>query len=316
MITSNISFAVNALNQGDLVAIPTETVYGLAGSAFSEHTIQKIFQLKNRPFSNPLILHTHSIEEVLKFVKEIPPNAMKLAEAFWPGPLTLILPRTQLAKDFISGGQETVAIRVPSHTLANQLFKEFESTGGYGVAAPSANRFGKVSPTNSQAVEEELGNFLLESDQILDGGQSQIGIESTIIDCTSKAPMILRPGAITIEMIKKVIDETVEDSLNRSRIHKIKAPGLLESHYAPRATVILNRSPKNGDGFIALSSMITPDGVIRLLAPKSSEEFAQQLYDGFRKADAIGLKRIIVLLPPSEGIGIAIIDRLKKASTI
>ena len=313
---STIKDAALALKEGHLVAFPTETVYGLGADATNEKAVARIYEVKNRPTDHPIIVHISSIELMDKWASEIPEYAINLARAFWPGPMTLILPRTELAKDFITGGQDTVAIRVPSNTLAIQLLEEFKSLGGYGVAAPSANRFGKVSPTNSQAVEEELGNFLLESDQILDGGQSQIGIESTIIDCTGKVPIILRPGAITFEMIKKVIEEIVEDILNRSIIHKVKAPGLLESHYAPKATVALNIPPKIGDGFIALSSMITPAGVIRLLAPSSSEEFAQQLYDGFRKADSIGLKRIIVLLPPPEGIGIAIIDRLKKASTI
>ena len=313
---SIIKDAALALKEGHLVAFPTETVYGLGADATNEKAVARIYEVKGRPTDHPLIVHISSLELLDKWAREMPEHAIKLARAFWPGPMTLILPRTQLAEDFITGGQDTVAIRVPSNALAIQLLEEFESLGGYGVAAPSANRFGKVSPTNSQAVEEELGNFLFESDQILDGGQSQIGIESTIIDCTGKAPMILRPGAITSEMIKKVIEETVEDSLNRSIIHKVKAPGLLESHYAPKATVALNIPPKIGDGFIALSSTITPAGVIRLLAPNSSEEFAQQLYDGLRKADAIGLERIIVLLPPPEGIGIAIIDRLKKASTI
>ena len=181
---SIIRDAALALKEGHLVAFPTETVYGLGADATNEKAVSRIYEVKGRPTDHPLIVHISSMELLDKWASEIPEYAIKLAGAFWPGPMTLVLKRTDLAKDFITGGQDTVAIRVPFHTLANQLLKEFESLGGDGVAAPSANRFGKVSPTNSQAVEEELDNFLLENDQILDGGQSQIGIESTIIDCT------------------------------------------------------------------------------------------------------------------------------------
>jgi L-threonylcarbamoyladenylate synthase len=294
------------------VAFPTETVYGLGADATNEKAIARIYEVKGRPTNHPLIVHISSTELMDKWASEIPEYAIKLARAFWPGPMTLVLKRTDLAKDFITGSQDTVAIRGPSNTLVNQLLKEFESLGGYGVAAPSANRFGKVSPTNSQAVEEELGNFLLENDQILDGGQSQIGIESTIIDCTQDIPIILRPGFITSEMIKSFL------SIDLARLdfesNKIMAPGLLEAHYSPNAKVVLNGIPQPGDGFIALADIPTPTGTIRLSSPKDNNEYACSIYYALRLADSKGIKTVYVIPPIKEGIGLAIVDRLVKAS--
>ena len=219
---STIKDAALALKAGHLVAFPTETVYGLGADATNEKAVARIYEVKGRPTDHPLIVHISSMELLDTWASEIPEYAIKLARSFWPGPMTLVLPRTNLAKDFITGSQDTVAIRVPSHTLANQFLEEFESLGGFGVAAPSANRFGKVSPTNSEAVEEEIGKLLLESDQILNGGQSKIGIESTIVDCTADIPMVLRPGSITVEMVENLLDVKVGecDSLNR----EVKVP--------------------------------------------------------------------------------------------
>jgi L-threonylcarbamoyladenylate synthase len=249
-----------------------------------------------------------------KWASEIPEYAIKLARAFWPGPMTLILPKTDLAKDFITGGQDNVGLRVPSHTAAQALLKEFEAIGGEGIAAPSANRFGAVSPTSAGAVELELINYLYLSDQILDGGNCEVGIESTIIDCTGETPRVLRPGAITREMIEKDTGVLVKDNLVTSSSYQIKAPGLLESHYAPKAKVILNGESANGDGFIALSSIPTPTGAIRLAAPSSSEEFARVLYQALRAADKLSLQNVHVVLPSPDGIGAAINDRLSKAA--
>jgi L-threonylcarbamoyladenylate synthase len=309
---SIIKDAALALKEGHLVAFPTETVYGLGADATNKKAVARIYEVKGRPIDHPLIVHISSMKLLDKWASEIPEFAIKLARAFWPGPMTLVLKRTELAKDFITGGQDTVAIRVPSHALANQLLKAFESLGGYGVAAPSANRFGKVSPTNLQAVEEELGNFLLENDQILDGGQSQIGIESTIIDCTKDVPIILRPGFITSEMIESFlsIDLTKLD-LERN---KIMVPGLLEAHYSPNARVILNGISQPGDGFIALVDIPTPTGTIRLASPKDNTEYAYCVYNALRLADSKGIKTVNVIPPIKEGIGSAIEDRLVKAS--
>jgi L-threonylcarbamoyladenylate synthase len=198
---SIIKDAAIALKQGHLVAFPTETVYGLGADATNEKAIARIYEVKGRPTDHPLIVHISSMELMGKWASEIPEYAIKLARQFWPGPMTLVLPRTNIAKNFITGGQDTVAIRVPSHTLANQLLKEFEYLGGYGVVAPSANRFGKVSPTSVDDVKEELTEYLKSKDLVLDGGLSLIGVESTIINCTNTTPIILRPGAITAAMI-------------------------------------------------------------------------------------------------------------------
>jgi L-threonylcarbamoyladenylate synthase len=309
---SIIKEAALALKQGHLVAFPTETVYGLGADATNEKAVARIYAVKGRPTDHPLIVHISSMEIMDKWASEIPVYAIKLARAFWPGPMTLVFKRTDLAKDFITGSQDTVAIRVPSHTLANQLLKEFESLGGYGVAAPSANRFGKVSPTNSQAVEEELDDFLLENDQILDGGQSQIGIESTIIDCTGDIPRILRPGSITIEIIEIILDKKIGKFNPSSR--RVKTSGLLESHYTPNAKVILNGITNPGYGFIALEEVPTPAGAIRLASPKDTNQYAQILYNSLRLGDSKGIKTIIVIAPAEQGVGLAINDRLSKAA--
>jgi L-threonylcarbamoyladenylate synthase len=309
---SIIKDAALALKEGHLVSFPTETVYGLGADATNEKAIARIYEVKGRPTNHPLIVHISSMELMDKWASEIPAYAIKLARAFWPGPMTLVLKRTELAKDFITGSQETVAMRVPSHTLANQLLKEFESLGGYGIAAPSANRFGKVSPTNAAAVEMELRKFLSNTDRILDGGASKVGVESTIIDCTSALPTILRPGDVTAEMIEEVLD--IELDLGSVPSKEIKAPGIMASHYSPNAKVYLSGTPSPGDGFIALSDLPTPEGAIRLASPKDNEEYAQILYKSLRSADSMGLKNVFVVPPNNQGVGVAINDRLEKAA--
>jgi L-threonylcarbamoyladenylate synthase len=309
---SVIQDAAKSLVDGNLVAFPTETVYGLGADACNEEAVARIYKVKGRPTDHPLIVHISSMKLLDKWASEIPEYAIKLARAFWPGPMTLVLPRTRFAKDFITGGQDTVAIRVPSHKLANQLLKEFESLGGYGVAAPSANRFGKVSPTNADAVEEEIGKFLLESDQILDGGQSQIGIESTIIDCTGDIPIVLRPGSVTLEMIENLLGQKLGELDSSKR--EIKISGSFNSHYSPNAHVVLNGITRPGDGFIALEEIPTPAGAVRLASPKDNLDYAKVLYSALRLADSKGIKTVSVVTPVQEGIGIAISNRLVKAS--
>ena len=230
--------------------------------------------------------------------------------------MTLILPRTDLAKDFITGSQDNVGIRVPLHTVALALLKEFEDQGGLGVAAPSANRFGAVSPTTAAAVELELADFLSKNDQILDGGPCLVGVESTIINCTQNKPSILRPGAVTKEMIEETLGITIELNTSNSESIKIKVAGLLESHYAPKAKVFLTGTPTVGDGFIALASFATPAGAVRIAAPKTNEEFAQILYEAFRLADTKGLGRVFVIPPTGNGIAVAINDRLAKSAFV
>ena len=309
---SIIKDAALALKQGHLVAFPTETVYGLGADATNEKAVARIYEAKGRPKDHPLIVHISCIELMDKWACEIPEYAIKLARAFWPGPMTLVLKRTDLAKDFITGSQDTVAIRVPSHTLANQLLKEFESFSGFGIAAPSANRFGKVSPTNSEAVEEEIGKFLLESDQILDGGQSQIGIESTIIDCTGDNPIVLRPGSTTLEAIEGLLSVKLKQLTSKGEA--VRAPGLLKSHYSPNANVLLDGVPKPGDGFIALDDIPTPLGTIRLASPKNEIDYAYVIYKALRLADKKLIKVVHVIPPKEKGLGFAINDRLNKAA--
>ena len=310
---STIKDAATALKEGHLVAFPTETVYGLGANATDKDAVARIYEVKGRPSDHPLIVHISSMEQLNKWARNIPEYAIKLARAFWPGPMTLILPRTEIAKDFITGGQENVGIRVPEHTVALALLKEFEAQGGLGIAAPSANRFGKVSPTSADDVITEIGDQLLGVDQVLDGGTSQVGIESTIIDCTKENPIILRPGAITGEMIKRVL--TIELKQGSISGGDLKAPGLLESHYAPSAKVFLSGSLQPGDGFIAIESKITPAGAIMLASPKDNIEFSQILYKALRLADSKKIKSVFVIAPQGEDIAIAIRDRLQKCAT-
>jgi L-threonylcarbamoyladenylate synthase len=311
---SVIKNAATSLIEGNLVAFPTETVYGLGANATNKDAIARIYMVKGRPIGHPLIVHISAIGNLDKWARDIPEYAVKLARAFWPGPMTLILPRTDLAKDFITGGQNNVGIRVPSHSVALELLKEFENQGGLGVAAPSANRFGAVSPTTASAVELELEDFLSENDRILDGGPCSIGVESTIINCTQNTPSILRPGAITKEMIEDALGIAVDLNSSNSESIQIKAAGLLESHYAPNAKVFLTGTPTLGDGFIALNSHETPAGAIRIASPKTNKEFAQVLYEAFRLADNKGLGRVFVIPPIGGGLAVAINDRLSKSA--
>ena len=311
---NEIKNAAATLIKGDLVAFPTETVYGLGADATNKDAIARIYKVKGRPVGHPLIVHISSIVDLDKWARDIPEYAVNLTRAFWPGPMTLILPRTDLAKDFITGGQDNVGVRIPSHTVALALLKEFEDQGGLGVAAPSANRFGAVSPTTASAVGIELADFLSENDQILDGGPCAIGVESTIINCTQGKPLILRPGAITKEMIEDSLKISINLNISNSESIQIKAAGLLESHYSPTAKVLLTGSPTIGDGFIALGSFTTPTGALRLASPKTNEEYAQVLYEAFRLADFKGLRRVFVIPPTGNGIAVAINDRLSKSA--
>jgi L-threonylcarbamoyladenylate synthase len=306
-----IKKAAKALKDGHLVAFPTETVYGLGADATDEKAISRIYSVKGRPTDHPLIVHISSINQLDKWAIDIPDYAIKLAQEFWPGPMTLILKRSDLAKNFITGGQESVGLRVPDQSVALALLSEFEKIGGLGIAAPSANRFGAVSPTTADAVMEELGIFLHTEDSILNGGQCVVGIESTILDCTTNFPTILRPGAVTSEMIEKTTGIKTSSDFNKNRI---RSSGLLESHYSPKAKVVIGTTAEPGDGFIALANIPTPKGVIRLASPENSEEFDNVFYRALRRGDQTGLKQIIVIQPSGEGLAIAIKDRLTKAA--
>ncbi len=308
---ADLSSAAKHLFAGDLVAFPTETVYGLGADASNSKAVARIYSVKGRPNNHPLIVHVASMDRMLDWATEVPAYAIALAREFWPGPMTLVLRRSELAGDFVTGGQDTVGIRVPDHVVALALLEAFEKTGGKGVAAPSANRFGQVSPTTSAAVLEELGGYLSKDDLVLDGGACSVGVESTIIDCTRLLPRVLRPGAISIPMIEAVTQLRVFSFDGQD---EIRVSGSLENHYAPSAKVLLCETPFPGQGFIANASIQTPEGVIRLAAPKNLEEFAQSLYSALREADAQGLIEVVVAQPNDSGIGIAIRDRLARAA--
>jgi len=310
--TDALQLAASTLLHGNLVAFPTETVYGLGADALNKQAVARIYETKGRPADHPLIVHLHSMQVMGQWVEDVPEYAIALARDFWPGPMTLIFKRSTLAQDFITGGQDTVGIRVPDHVVALALLEAFHTLGGRGVAAPSANRFGHVSPTTAQAVSDELSEYLRPEDQILDGGPCTVGVESTIIDCTGDAPRILRPGGITIEMIKESAGLIPLQSVDSKE--EIRVSGSLEKHYAPAAKVVLDVVPIAGQGFIALAESKTPEGVIRLAEPKNVAEFARDLYAALRKADEIGLVEVVVEQPQGEGIAIAIRDRLERAS--
>ncbi|MEY3129019.1 MAG: hypothetical protein RL405_339 [Actinomycetota bacterium] len=309
MTRPEIRLAAQALKAGHLVAFATETVYGLGADASNAAAVARIYETKGRPADHPLIVHVSDAKQLDVWALEVPDYARKLAADFWPGAMTLVLKRSQAAKDFVTGGQDTVGVRVPSHAVALELLREFEQLGGLGVAAPSANRFGKVSPTTAQAVEEELGRYLAEQDLILEGGASEVGIESTIIDCTTARPRILRLGAITEHMIEQSTGLQVSNEQS-----EIRVSGSLESHYSPNAKLVLNDEAHNGDGFIALSAHETPAGAIRLCSPETSEEYAQQLYAALRRADELNLSRVVAITPTGDELSLAIADRLLRAS--
>ena len=301
--------AAKHLIAGDLVAFPTETVYGLGADASNSAAVARIYSVKGRPNDHPLIVHIASMERMGDWASEVPEYAIALAREFWPGPMTLVLKRSELAGDFVTGGQDTVGVRVPDHVVALALLEAFEKAGGKGVAAPSANRFGHVSPTTAAAVVEELGSYLSKDDLVLDGGACVVGVESTIIDCTGLLPRVLRPGAITEAMIGKCTG--LEITLGNPQI---RVSGSLENHYAPIAKVILSETPTQGQGFIAYANTETPAGVIRLASPRNDEEFARLLYSALREGDTQGLSEVVVMQPDGNGIAIAIRDRLAKAA--
>jgi len=301
--------AAKHLLSGDLVAFPTETVYGLGADASNAQGVARIYSVKGRPNDHPLIVHIASMDRMGDWASEVPEYAIALARNFWPGPMTLVLKRSELAGDFVTGGQDTVGVRVPDHVVALALLEAFEKAGGKGVAAPSANRFGHVSPTTAAAVVEELASYLSQDDLVLDGGACAVGVESTIIDCTGAAPSLLRPGAISIAMIEECSGlKTMQSD------KEIRVSGSLENHYAPIAKVLLCETPLPGQGFIALAAIESPEEVVRLASPSDDEEFARILYSALRDADARGLSEVVVVQPIGLGIAVAIRDRLARAA--
>ena len=312
-----VDAAVSALNAGGLIGFPTETVYGLAAVAENEKAVRRIYEVKGRPLDHPVIVHIGTFEEIDYWAKEISSQARTLAKTFWPGPLTLIVKRAEPAGDWLTGGQETVALRMPAHPVALEILRKL----GKGLAAPSANKFGSVSPTSALHVLQDLSKSLdALRDAVIDGGSCEVGVESTIVDCTSSKPKVLRPGAIT----QSQIDDVLEQTSDNQPVNAIKAPGLLASHYAPKAKVLLAndfeevqelaRNISGLFGFIATEKLPTPTGSLRLSMPKDNEDYAKELYDALRNGDDQGLQNIIAVLPEGDDIAIAIRDRLAKAA--
>jgi L-threonylcarbamoyladenylate synthase len=311
-----IAAGARALAAGDLVAFPTETVYGLGANALSPQAVSRVFAAKGRPPDHPLICHVADAGGLAPLVAEVSPDARALAQAFWPGPLTIILPRSQAVPDAVTGGRDTVAVRVPDHPLALALLEQF----GGPVAAPSANRFGRPSPTRAGDVVTELGDAVT---VVLDGGPCAIGIESTVLDLTTEPPQVLRPGGISAEAIAAVIERPVSATASGP----VRAPGMLESHYAPGARVEI--VPE--DDAAARAAVLAGDGqAVAVLAPGeilpmpasalilgpagTPDAYAALLYAAFRRADAAGADVILAVPPAPRGMGVAVRDRLSRAA--
>jgi len=315
MIISQCSLSVlrqsaEKLRAGDLVAFPTETVYGIGADAENKDAVARMYQVKNRPSGHPVIVHIAELNDVDYWAQEIPEYAINLMRDFWPGPMTLLLKRREVAGDFLTGAQEIVGLRIPANSLALGLLNEFKAVGGKGIAAPSANRYGAVSPTTAEAVSQELSEFLSPNDQILDGGPCLVGVESTIIDCSGQNPKILRPGAISAEMIEESTGIVLEEVGER----KIRVSGSDKQHYAPKAKVIVDGQSQSGEGLIAMSDVATPEGVIRLAEPKSIEEYARVLYSALRMSDTQNLQTVRIIPPVGPGLAVAIRDRINRAA--
>lgn len=310
--------AARALAAGYLAIIPTETVYGLGANADDARAVARVFAVKGRPADHPLIAHVRDVEAARAWVASLPEYAQALAAELWPGPLTLVLPRSDRAADYLTGGQDTVAVRVPGSPVTREVLRALGDELGdpaVAIAAPSANRFGRVSPTTAQHANDELGELLTNDDVILDAGPCVVGVESTIVDCTGSNPVILRPGKVTAETIRRVSGRQLGEHATT------RAPGTLASHYSPAATVRTSSSsqmeqlePDDRVGIIALADFPTPKGVVRLCAPHSVEEYAASLYRALREADSLELHTVVAVPPEGEGLAEAIRDRLQRAA--
>jgi L-threonylcarbamoyladenylate synthase len=320
----DVARAAALLARGGLVAFPTETVYGLGADASRPEAVARIFAVKGRPTSHPLIVHLAAVDGLAGWARSIPPFAQRLADVLMPGPLTLILPRAAHVSDAVTGGRDTVGLRVPAHPMARALIEALETlradTGGAraGIAAPSANRFGSVSPTTAAHVHEDLAG---EDVAVLDGGPCEVGLESTIVDCAADAgPAILRVGGVPRETIEDVLGAPVALATEGPS----RAPGMMAAHYAPRARVLVAAEPvfaeevaravASGRRVASLGPRSGVEGAIERIAPQDPAEHARTLYATLRALDAEGAEIIVVALPPSRGLGLAIADRLTRAS--
>ncbi len=315
MISNNIPFAIDALIKGELVAIPTETVYGLAGNALNEQVVSKIFQLKNRPTCNPLILHTHSIDEVLKYVQHMPPMALKLAEVFWPGPLTLLLPKKPNILHSVTSGSHLVAVRIPSHPLTLSLLRQLD----FPLVAPSANPYTRISPTSAKMVDDYFGNDL---SIILDGGTCTKGIESTIVGFHDDTPIIYRQGAISIDAIEFIAGKSKVQATIKERV---TTPGMSPMHYAPKTKFLiveniqhfLTEHPDLKTGVIAFGESLVTQSmteVVNLSKNKDLEEASSNLYKSMYELDKLNLDCIIIESFPEISLGKSLNDRIRRAS--
>lgn len=312
----DVEDAVAALRRGGLVALPTETVYGLAGDARNAETVARMFAVKGRPATHPVIVHLPDAGSVDSWAAAVPGWARQLTDAIWPGPLTLILQRAPGVLDAVTGGQPTVGVRVPAHPMTLEVLREF----GDGLAAPSANRYGHVSPTTADHVVAELGHLLDgASDRILDGGSCPVGVESTIIGAWDDTPRLLRAGAVTAVQVSELTGREVSGAADGVRV-----PGTTAAHYSPTAQVLSTEPDAlcavvdeiaGPFGLIALASVQPPDvDHVRLAAPADAAEYAYALYAALRAADDAGLTVVVAVLPPDSGVGHAVRDRLLRAA--
>ncbi len=310
-IGTDIEKAVMLLTSDELVAIPTETVYGLAGNALNRSSVTKIFSVKDRPQFDPLIVHVPNLEKANDYVLEIPEAAGKLAGKFWPGPLTLLLKKKSIIPDLVTAGLDTVGIRCPDHSLTRELLKRLP----FPLAAPSANPFGYVSPTRPEHVDEQLGNKI---QYILDGGVCPVGIESTIVGFEEDQPVIYRLGGLSIEAIESIIGKV---KLMTHSTSNPKAPGQLKSHYAPGKKVILGSIEEllnihKRAGVLSFSKDYKVKNQIILSPAAKPEEAAQHLFESLRAFDKLDVDVVLTELVPDQGLGRAINDRLRRAAAV
>lgn len=326
-LSAQINDAAQRLAKGQLVAFPTETVYGLGADASNPEALAAIFAAKGRPANHPVIVHVAPNADLSTWVAHISPQAQLLMDAFWPGPLTLILPRAEQALAAISGGQDTIGVRCPSHPVAQALLKAFTQIkgSGAGVAAPSANRFGQVSPTQAQHVRDEFPDFSPNALYVLSGGNADVGIESTIVDVSridqGVTPVVLRPGHITAEQIAAVLglEGGLADHRPAEDASAPRVSGSLKAHYAPRTPLYLLNPDQIADLPAQFAVVVTidaavPEGVSSYQAPKKAAHYASQLYSMLRELDAQGYKAIYVQQPPQRASWAAVNDRLGRAA--
>jgi L-threonylcarbamoyladenylate synthase len=311
-VSDEVRRAAEVLKRGGLVAFPTETVYGLGADASSREAMARLYAVKGRPADHPVIVHFADAESAFAWAREVPPGARSLAKAFWPGPLTLVLKRSAKAKDFVTGGQDTIGLRVPGHPVAQELLRAF----GGGIAAPSANRFGRVSPTTAAHVRADLGSDV---ELVLDGGPSEVGIESTIVDLSGPRPVLLRPGRITRQELEKVLGALVEGKRENSPRHS----GGLERHYAPKTLARLvpphelDREIARLRDKVAVLAFSRPDERVEywLRMPREPQGYAHRLYAALRELDGAGCESILIESPPDTPEWAGVRDRLARATS-